>query len=56
MLIIDEKIIKLDDLADQLASQFTELAVVDAFRSKKKAFETNTELQNKIKILEENLA
>ncbi|MDN6030457.1 MAG: hypothetical protein L0I13_05325, partial [Lactococcus plantarum] len=56
MLIIDEKIIKLDELADNLASQFTKLTVVDTFRSKQNAFETNDELQNKIKILEENLA
>ena len=56
MLIIDEKIIKLDELADKLASQFTELAVVEAFRSKQNAFEADDALQNKIKILEENLA
>ena len=56
MLIIDEKIIKLDELADNLASQFTKLTVVDTFRSKQNAFETNDELQNKIKILEENLS
>lgn len=56
MLIIDEKIIKLDELADKLASQFLNLAVAKAFRSKKRAFELNDELQEKTKILAENMA
>lgn len=56
MLIIDEKIIKLDELADQLASQFVQLAVAKAYRSKKKAFESDDVLQQKTKNLAENMA
>ena len=56
MLIIDEKIIELDDLADQVAAAFMSLAVVTDFKARKLAFESDAELQQKLQTLEENKA
>ncbi|MFZ2476100.1 MAG: hypothetical protein WAW58_03035, partial [Lactococcus raffinolactis] len=56
MLIIDEKIIELDDLADQVAAAFMSLAVVTDFKARKLAFESDAELQQKLQTLEENRA
>jgi hypothetical protein len=56
MLIIDEKIIELDDLADQVVAAFMSLAVVTDFKARKLAFESDAELQQKLQTLEENRA
>ena len=56
MLIIDEKIIELDDLADQVVAAFMSLAVVTDFKVRKLAFESDAELQQKLQTLEENRA
>ena len=56
MLIIDEKIIELDDLADQVAAAFMSLAVVTDIKARKLAFESDAALQQKLQTLEENRA
>jgi cell fate (sporulation/competence/biofilm development) regulator YlbF (YheA/YmcA/DUF963 family) len=54
MLIIDEKIIALDELADELVKAFVKLEVVTAFRERKSAFESDEALQEKLQTLEAN--
>lgn len=56
MLIIDENIIALDDLADDLSHQFLDLAVVKAYTAKKIAFDSDDALQGKLRVLTENQA
>jgi cell fate (sporulation/competence/biofilm development) regulator YlbF (YheA/YmcA/DUF963 family) len=56
MLIIDEKIIELDELADEVVKAFTKLEVVETFRTRKLAFESDTDLQAKLQTLEDNRA
>ncbi|GAX46970.1 hypothetical protein [Pseudolactococcus reticulitermitis] len=56
MLIIDEKIIELDDLADRVAATFMKLDVVADFKARKLAFESDADLQQKLQTLEENRA
>ena len=48
MLIIDEKIIELDELADRVAAAFMKLDVVADFKARKLAFESDDELQQKL--------
>ncbi|MGO3418637.1 MAG: hypothetical protein ACTILU_07740 [Pseudolactococcus laudensis] len=48
MLIIDEKIIELDELADRVAAAFMKLDVVADFKARKLAFESDAELQQKL--------
>lgn len=54
MLIIDEKIIELDDLVDDVVKAFVKLEVVEAFRARKLAFELDDALQAELQILEDN--
>ncbi|GAB2022905.1 YlbF family regulator [Pseudolactococcus yaeyamensis] len=56
MLIIDEKIIELDDLADRVAVAFMKLDVVADFKARKLTFESDAKLQQKLQTLEENKA
>lgn len=56
MLIIDEKIIQLDGLADQVVSTFMTLDVVTDFKAKQAAFASDTEVQKQLQTLEENKA
>jgi cell fate (sporulation/competence/biofilm development) regulator YlbF (YheA/YmcA/DUF963 family) len=56
MLIIDEKIIELDELADRVSDAFIKLTVVADFKARKLAFESDAVLQQKLQTLEENRA
>ncbi|NHI72737.1 hypothetical protein ET006_01180 [Lactococcus garvieae] len=54
MLIINEQLFEIDDLIDEVIKDFLNLPEVNAYRSLKKAFEEDEDLQSKLQLLTDN--
>lgn len=54
MLIIDENLLRIDELIDDLVDEFVKFPEVDYYKKAKEAFEADKDLQEKLALLKEN--